>query len=103
LQPAAHQETPPAATPNIMEQEPGGSQRRAVASHHEGLPAPGTRGHRNEPEVVPPPAAVVASPAAHETPEPESRPEPVPNQSAAAPANGDSGDSTPVPRDNIPD
>jgi hypothetical protein len=100
LQPPAHEENPSAATPNIMEEEPAGSERHPVASRHDGQPAVGAHGRRNEPAAAPSPAAVVASPA---TSEPEGRPEAVPNPSAAIPANGDSGDNAPVPRDNIPD
>jgi hypothetical protein len=66
-------------------------------------PATASRNRRNEPASAPPaqqPAAVVAEPAPSSPPAQES---PVPGPSAAAPANADSGENAPVPRDDIPD
>jgi hypothetical protein len=66
-------------------------------------PATASRTRRNEPASAPPtqqPAAVVAEPAPSSPSAPES---PVPGPSAAAPANADTGENAPVPRDNIPD
>ena len=66
-------------------------------------PATASRTRRNEPAPAPPPqqpAAVVAEPAPSSVPAPES---PVPGPSAAAPANADTGETAPVPRDDIPD
>jgi hypothetical protein len=66
-------------------------------------PATASRTRRNEPVSAPPaqqPAAVVAEPAPSSAPAPES---PVPGPSAAAPANADTGENAPVPRDDIPD
>jgi hypothetical protein len=66
-------------------------------------PATASRNRRNEPASAPPtqqPAAVVAEPASSSPPAQES---PVPGPSAAAPANADSGENAPVPRDDIPD
>jgi mono/diheme cytochrome c family protein len=68
------------------------------------IPAAASRNRRNEP-VSPtpaqPPAAVVAEPASSSSPAQDTGP--VPGLSAAVPANTDSGDSAPVPRDDIPD
>jgi hypothetical protein len=66
-------------------------------------PATASRNRRNEPASAPPtqqPAAIVAEPAPSGPPAQES---PVPGPSAAAPANADSGENAPVPRDDIPD
>jgi hypothetical protein len=66
-------------------------------------PATASRNRRNEPASAPPtqqPTAVVAEPAPSSPPAQES---PVPGPSAAAPANADSGENAPVPRDDIPD
>ena len=68
-------------------------------------PATASRNRRNEPASPPPaqqPAAVLAEPAPSSPPAQES-PAAVPGPSAAAPANADSGENAPVPRDNIPD
>jgi mono/diheme cytochrome c family protein len=68
-------------------------------------PATVSRNRRNEPALAAPaqqPAAVVAEPAPSSPPAQES-PAAVPGPSAAAPANPDSGENEPVPRDNIPD
>jgi hypothetical protein len=64
--------------------------------------ATANRNRRTEPEPsAPPPAAVVASPAPSAAPETSSPMAPAPT--AAAPANADSGEGAPVPRDDIPD
>jgi hypothetical protein len=81
---------------------------------HDNRAATGGRNHRKEPKspehpqepaaVAPAPAAAVAAPAPTETPSQETSPGITP--SAAAPADGasgDAGDNAPVPRDNIPD
>jgi hypothetical protein len=68
-------------------------------------PATASRNRRNEPASAPPtqqPAAVVAEPAPS-SPSAQESPAAVPGPSAAAPANADSGENPPVPRDNIPD
>jgi hypothetical protein len=68
-------------------------------------PATASRTRRNEPASAPPtqqPAAVVAEPAPS-SPSAQEGPAAVPGPSAAAPANPDSGENAPVPRDNIPD
>ncbi len=68
--------------------------------------ATATRNRHTEPEPepsAPQPATVVASPASSSAPGPEASPSAVPAQSAASPSNGDSGESAPVPRDDIPD
>lgn len=100
---------------SIAVEEPGRG-RRGADRRHDGRPITATRGHRNEPETPPltqepaaataheptsgasEPAAVVATPAATESPGQESSPTP-----SAAPTDSASGDSEPVPRDNIPD
>ncbi len=84
-----------------------------AASEHEAPPPTATPGREKEPEK---PAAVVSvPPPAAEAPKPEPkietgnapRSEPgqdqTPTTSAAAPAESESGDGAPVPRDNIPD
>jgi hypothetical protein len=68
-------------------------------------PATASRTRRNEPASAPPtqqPTAVVAEPTTSSPSAPES-PAAVPGPSAAAPANADTGENAPVPRDNIPD
>jgi hypothetical protein len=74
--------------PRIM-QEPAGQKPAATA----------TRGRHPEPSAVsaPEPAAAAAPSSASTETSPTIAP------SAAAPANADSGESSPVPRDNIPD
>jgi hypothetical protein len=99
----ATEDAKPAIQPSIM-QEPnsGAGDRRPAATRREVQPAIGTRGHQKPIDTSSPvvkPAAVVAEPALREAPPLEASPGP----SAAAPANADSGDGTPVPRDNIPD
>ena len=83
---------------------------RAAVEEPKNPARPGTasKGHKPEPEAAPPvqePAAVVAAPATNPTPTPAEAPSQDVNQttSAAAPTDSQSGDSTPVPRDNIPD
>jgi hypothetical protein len=107
LQPPAGEETkrPPGDVPSII-QEPGAAGRKPAAGRREVPPATATRGRRKDQESTPPPAqepaaAVVASPNTTEPPAQEASPAPGP--SAAVPANSDSGESAPVPRDNIPD
>jgi hypothetical protein len=94
--------------------EPGGPPSRPGERPDQGSPATGRQGpqpatasrtRRTEPAPTPPaqqPGAVVAEPARSSPPAQES-PAAVPGPSAAAPANPDSGENTPVPRDNIPD
>lgn len=105
LQPAAHEDGPRSATPNIMEDEPRGSDHRPSGARHDGQPSIGARGHRKQPEAAPPaqPAAVVAEPVTHEAPAPQSSPDVTPEPSESAPVTGASGDNAPVQRDNIPD
>jgi mono/diheme cytochrome c family protein len=83
---------PPGTIPTVMQERPGSPAAAAG------------RNRRNEP-VSPtpaqPPAAVVAEPASSSPPAQDAGP--VPGPSAAVPANTDSGDSAPVPRDDIPD
>ena len=76
-------------------------------------PAAVARTHRKEPKTPPPeppaavahaPAAAVADPAPSEAPRQEASPNPTP--AAAAPADaasGESGESEPAPRDDVPD
>jgi len=57
-----------------------------------------------EPAVVArPPAAVVAEPAPEVPPPPEASPAPTPTPETSTPGDAASGESAPVPRDNIPD
>jgi hypothetical protein len=107
LQPPAGEETkrPPGDVPSIV-QEPGTAGRKPVAGRHDVPPTTATRGRRQDRETAPPaqepePTAIVASPRPTEPPAQNASPALGP--SAAVPANSDSGENTPVPRDNIPD
>jgi len=87
--------TPPTRTPGKPDQAPPAAGRQG--------PQPPTAISRNRPQ--PPmqqPAAGVAEPAPS-GPAAQESPAAVPGPSAAAPANADSGENAPVPRDNIPD
>jgi len=107
LQPPVNDEAKPdrdlgvSSVPSIVaEPSPGGSDRRPVADRHE------PRAHRKEPESVPPPqpTAVLAEPAApHESSAATVSSDVSPGRSAAVPASADTGNGSPVPRDNIPD
>jgi len=93
----ASAEPPPSRPGEKPEQAPSAAGRPGPQ------PATASRTRRNEPAPAPPvqqPAAVVAEPVPSSAPAPES---PVPGPSAAAPANADTGDTAPVPRDDIPD
>jgi hypothetical protein len=82
---------------------PGEKPEQAPSAAGRPGPATTSRTRRNEPASAPPtqqPAAVVAEPAPSSPSAPES---PVPGPSAAAPANADTGETAPVPRDDIPD
>jgi mono/diheme cytochrome c family protein len=87
---------PPGAVPGIVAEPPAG-RPGATAS----------RNRRNEPVAAPPPAPEPATAGVEATPSApaakEASPAEVPGPSAAAPTNPDSGESAPVPRDNIPD
>jgi hypothetical protein len=87
-------ETPPTRTPGKPDQVPPGAGRQGPQ------PAPGSR-NRPQPPMQQP-AAVVVEPAPS-SPSAQESPVVVPGPSAAAPANADSGENAPVPRDNIPD
>ena len=101
--PAGEEQKRPGDVPSIV-QERG---RKPAAGRPE--PSTASRGQqRSEPEVKPaepprePPREAVAPSAAPSPAAPESTPAPAPTQ--AAPANSAaSGESAPVPRDNIPD
>ena len=89
---SAEPEAPPTRTPGKPDQVPPAAGRQGPAT-----------GSRNRPQ--PPlqqPAAVVVEPAPS-SPSAQESPVVVPGPSAAAPANADSGENAPVPRDNIPD
>jgi hypothetical protein len=91
VEPAA----PPTRTPGKPDQAPPAAGRQG--------PQPATASRK--PASTPPtqqPAAVVAEPAPS-GPSAQESPAAVPGPSAAAPANADSGENAPVPRDNIPD
>jgi hypothetical protein len=91
VEPAA----PPTRTPGKPDQAPPAAGRQG--------PQPATTSRK--PASIPPtqqPAAVVAEPAPS-GPSAQESPAAVPGPSAAAPANADSGENAPVPRDNIPD
>ena len=91
---SAEPEVPPTRTPAKPDQAPPAAGRQG--------PQPVTAS-RNRPASNSPaqqPAAVVAEPAPSA---PDTSPAAVPGPSAAAPANPDSGENAPVPRDDIPD
>ena len=95
------EETGPAEEPS-----PTGPARRSANKRNETRSAKGIRGRHRQPEIPQPaqePAAGVghepaATAAAPETPSRETPPAPSP-----VPQNAASGETTPVPRDNIPD
>jgi hypothetical protein len=107
----------PAAAPdrNRASAEPGAPPSRPgekpdqvppAAGRQGPQPATASRNRRNEPASTAPvqqPTAVVAEPAPSAPAAQDSSPAAVPGPSAAAPANPDSGESAPVPRDDIPD
>jgi len=107
--PAAPGLKPEAARAAVEEpKNPARPGHPAAKPDDEARPGTASKGHKPEPEAAPPvqePAAVVAAPAANPTPTPAEAPSQDVNQttSAAAPTESQSGDSTPVPRDNIPD
>ncbi len=98
----------PGATPdrNRASAEPPPS--RPAEKPDQAPPAAGRQGPQpatasRKPASTPPaqqPAAVVAEPAPSS---PSTQESPVPGPSAAAPANADTGENAPVPRDDIPD
>jgi hypothetical protein len=90
--------TEPAAPPT-----PGKPDQTPPAAGRQG-PQPATASRK--PASTPPtqqPAAVVAEPTPFSPSAQDTSPAAVPGPSAAAPANADSGENAPVPRDNIPD
>jgi mono/diheme cytochrome c family protein len=94
---------PPGTIPTVM-QEPDTPDRRPGAARPGSPAAAASRNRRNEPvspSAAQQPAAVVAEPASSSPPAQDTGP--VPGPSAAVPANTDSGESAPVPRDDIPD
>jgi hypothetical protein len=86
-------EAPPTRTPGKPDQVPPAAGRQG--------PQPATSRNRPPPPMQQP-AAVVVEPAPS-SPSAQESPAVVPGPSAAAPANADSGENAPVPRDNIPD
>jgi hypothetical protein len=106
-QPAGEETKRPGNGPSIT-QEPGVGTpgHRPTSGQHDLQPATATRGRRKEPESTPPaqePAAVVAEPSSTGLPVQDASPATAPGPNAAAPANADSGENAPVPRDNISD
>jgi hypothetical protein len=92
---SAEPEAPPTRTPGKPDQMPPAAGRQG----------PQPAAVNRKPASTPPaqqPAAVVAEPAPS-SPSAQESPAAVPGPSAAAPANADSGENAPVPRDNIPD
>jgi hypothetical protein len=94
---SAEPEAPPTRTPGKPDQVPPAAGRQgpqpAIASRNRPAPNPSTQQ----------PAAAVAEPAPSSPSAQDTSPAAVPGQDAAAPANADSGENAPVPRDNIPD
>jgi hypothetical protein len=85
---SAEPEAPPTRTPGKRQ-----GPQPAIASRNRPAPNPSTQQ----------PAAAVAEPAPSSPSAQDTSPAAVPGQDAAAPANADSGENAPVPRDNIPD
>jgi hypothetical protein len=99
LQPPANEELKrPGDVPSIL-QEPGG--RKPAAGRQPVQPATVTRGRRKELGSTPPAQEPAAAGAEPSTIGRDASPATTPG--VAGPANADSGDSAPVPRDNIPD
>jgi hypothetical protein len=97
--PTGKPEDVPAATAKLRPEE---EKKPPVATQ----PATAARNRRKEPEPTPgtQPPAIVAEPApSTTTPVQDASPPPAPSQSATGPANTDSGETAPVPRDDIPD
>jgi hypothetical protein len=97
--PTGKPEDVPAATAKLRPDE---EKKPPVASQ----PATAARNRRKEPEPTSgtQPPALVAEPApSTTTPVQDASPPPAPSQSAAGSANTDSGETAPVPRDDIPD
>jgi len=94
LQPPAGEEPKRSGdVPRIM-QEPGGGRKPATA----------TRGRPQEPAAAPSPAPELAPAATAAAPSPvSSETGPTSAPTPPAPGNADSGESSPVPRDDIPD
>jgi hypothetical protein len=90
----------PAAPPSRPAEKP--DQMPPAAGRQGPQPATASRKPASTPSTQQP-AAVVAEPAPSSPPAPDTSPAAVPGPSAAAPANADSGENAPVPRDNIPD
>jgi len=89
----------PAAPPT---RTPGKPDLAPPAAGRQGLQPPTSSRKPASTTPAQQPAAVVAEPAPS-GPSPQESPAAVPGPSAAAPANVDSGENAPVPRDNIPD
>jgi hypothetical protein len=92
----ASAEPPPSRPAEKPDQAPPAAGRQA--------PQPATASRK--PASTPPtqqPAAVVTEPTPSSPSAQDTSPAAVPGPSAAVPANADSGENTPVPRDNIPD
>lgn len=90
----------------LAEPGPGAPGRRPAGRVLQPATATANRGRPKEPESTPPPqepAAVVAEPVLPPAPAHDSSPASTPGPSAAAPAHADSGETTTVPRDDIPD
>lgn len=94
---SAEPEASPTRTPGKPDQMPPAAGRQG--------PQPATASRNRPVSTSPgqPPAAAVVEPAASSPSAQDASPAAVPGPSAAAPANADSGESAPVPRDDIPD
>jgi hypothetical protein len=91
---SAEPEAPPTRTPGKPDQAPPAAGRQG--------PQPATASRNRQPPPIQQPAAAVMEPTPS-GPAAQESPAVVPGPSAAAPANADSGENAPVPRDNIPD
>lgn len=101
-QPAGDQPKPDGTTIATPEPSSAPATRHPGAERHEkaSLPARGRRNLGAPPDQTP--ATVVASPAAVVAPPAETQ-TPNPSANAATPADAQPGETSPVPRDNIPD
>jgi mono/diheme cytochrome c family protein len=94
---SAEPEAPPTRIPGKPDQLPPAAGRQgpqpAIANRNRPASNPSTQQ----------PAAAIAEPAPSSPSAQDTSPAAVPGQDAAAPANADSGENAPVPRDNIPD
>jgi mono/diheme cytochrome c family protein len=108
-------EEPKSRDGGIATEEPSRTGREPVDKRRDMRPATATRGHHREPEtplsgpetggIAREPASLAREPSADASPHPAEAPSPDAGATPSATVSTDSaaGDTTPVPRDNIPD